>query len=93
MSDPPKVPLDGLLDGYESALSELGYSITTKLLCPAGEIRAAQKPRSSVSFYGRRIVGAVLRYRRAPVNFPRTFLSRNGSRVIPPDLYLRPSSE
>ena len=32
MSDPPKVPLDGLLDGYESALSELGYSITTKLL-------------------------------------------------------------
>ena len=32
MSDPPKVPLDGLLDSYESALSELGYSITTKLL-------------------------------------------------------------
>lgn len=27
-----KIPIEGLLEGYESALTELGYSITTKLL-------------------------------------------------------------
>ena len=27
-----KIPLEGLLDGYESALSGLGYSVSTKLL-------------------------------------------------------------
>lgn len=32
MSDRIKIPLEGLLDGYESALSGLGYSVTTKLL-------------------------------------------------------------
>lgn len=27
-----KIPIEGLLDGYEAALTEMGYSITTKLL-------------------------------------------------------------
>lgn len=27
-----KIPIEGLLESYESALTELGYSITTKLL-------------------------------------------------------------
>lgn len=32
MSDQTAIPLDGLLDSYESALSGMGYSVTTKLL-------------------------------------------------------------
>ena len=31
MSDRTEIPLEGLLDGYESALSGLGYSVSTKL--------------------------------------------------------------
>lgn len=27
-----KIPIEGLLEGYETALTEMGYSITTKLL-------------------------------------------------------------
>ena len=27
-----KIPIEGLLEGYEAALTEIGYSITTKLL-------------------------------------------------------------
>ena len=32
MSNRTEIPLEGLLDGYESALSGLGYSVSTKLL-------------------------------------------------------------